>query len=265
MRDRDNDDFDDIPSIRMSRDEVVSRQRSRGQPDIVKQNEYIEKVRVSTWPVRIMLAAIVLIMGAGGAFAYNQHQQTLATLEHAQRLIADLENRLALVGDTTEETAGNLLERVDFNFSEIDKLWAARNATNRNVQDLTGRVSLVETAAEENATALADTNQRLVQSTSLVEDTRRDVNTLRADMEQNTSRLATLNSSVQQLQGRTQELMALRESLDGNETVSGGLTERLVRVEEAVEAIDAYRLQMNQTVFRLQQNIEAVQSSMRQN
>jgi chromosome segregation ATPase len=263
MRDRDNDDFEDIPSMVPSRDEVVSRQRGRRQPDIVKQNEYIEKVRVSTWPVRIMLAAIVLIMGAGGAFAYNQHQQTLATLEHAQRLIADLENRLAMVGDTTEETAGNILERVDFNFSEIDKLWAARNATNRNVQDLTGRVALVETAAEEHETTLVDTNQRLVQTTSLVEDTRSDLNGLRNELEQTTSRLASLNTTVQQVQGRTQELMALRESLDGVETVSGGVSERLTRVEEAVEAIDAYRLQMNQTIFRLQQNIEAVQSSIR--
>lgn len=265
MRDRDNDDFDDIPSMVPPRDEVVSRQRGRRQPDIVKHNEYVEKVRVSTWPVRIMLAVIIMVMGAGAAFAYNQHQQTVATLEHAQRLINDLENRLALVGDTTEETTGNIFERLDFNFSEIDKLWAARNVTNRNLQDLTGRVALVETSAEENETALTDTNQRLVQSTSLIEDTRRDISSIRSELEQTTSRLASLNTTVQQLQGRTQELMALRESLDGVESVSGGVTERLTRVEEAVEAIDAYRLQMNQTVFRLQQNIEAVQASMRQN
>jgi len=255
---RDKDDFDDIPPLVPPRDEVVSRHRARNQPDMVNQRQYVEKMKVSTWPVRIVLVLLILAMGAGASYAYNVHQELLASLDYSERRILDLENRLALVGDSTEETAGNILDRVDFNFSEIDKLWAARNVTNRNLQDLTGRVALVETAAEENTTTLVDTNQRVVQSTNLVEETRRELNGLRGELSQTNDRIATLNNSVQAVQGRTQELMALRDSVGGNESVSGGLNDRLVRVEEAVEAIDAYRMQMNQAVLRLQERIDAI-------
>lgn len=258
MRDRDNDDFDDdIPPLVPPRDEVVSRQKKQRQQEVVRPGQYAEKVRVSTWPVRIMLAALTLALAGGAAYGYNLHQESLSDLDQANRRIADLENRLAVVGDSAEETTENVIERLDFNFSEIDKLWAARNATNRNVQDLTGRVANNETAVEETTQLLEDTNQRLVQVSNLAEDTQSDLGSLESELGDTRDRIASLNSSVDSLQSRTRELMNLRESLAGGE-ISGGLEDRLTRVEEAVEAIDAYRLQMNQTVMRLQDRIDSL-------
>lgn len=255
---RDNDDLGDIPSMVPSRDEVVSRQHARGQPDLVKPVSYAEVVKVSTWPVRIMLTLLTLAIGAGAALAYTVYEENLRRLDQANRRIMDLENRLAMVGDSAEETALNIVERVDFNFSEIDKLWAARNVTNRNVTDLTGRVAITETRSQENLTAIEETNQRLVQATNMVEDARRDVAALRNEGEQTSQRLTRLDGQVQNLQGVAQELVNLRATINTTENVSGGLNDRLRRVEEAVEAIDAYRLQSNQAMQRLQQQIEAV-------
>ncbi|MDO9477766.1 MAG: hypothetical protein Q7L07_13730 [Pseudohongiella sp.] len=254
---RDNDDFDNIPSMVPSRDDVTSRQHARQQPDLVKPVSYAELVKVSTWPVRIMLALLTLSLGGAAYYGYELHQQTLQQLEQSNRRITDLEGRLALVGDSAEETMGNIIERVDFNFSEIDKLWAARNATNTNVTDLTGRVAVVENRSQENLTAVEETNVRLVQTTNLVEDTRRDVATLRTGAEQLTTQLTTLNTQVQSLRGVAQDLVNLRAEISTAGTTSGGLSDRLIRVEEAVEAIDTFRMQMNQTVMRLQQQIEA--------
>ena len=256
---RDNDDIgDDIPSMSVPKDEVASRQKGRRQPDLVKTTSYVEQVKVSTWPVRIMLGILSLAL-IGGAYAgYTVYQATLQQLDQAERRILDLEDRLALVGDSAEETTGNIIERLDFNFSEIDKLWAARNATNSNVDDLTGRVANVETRSQENLTAIEETNQRVVNVSSLAEGAQRDIAAVRQETSQVSQRLNTLNGQVQNLQGVAQELVNLRATISTAENASVGLNDRLMRVEEAIEAIDAYRLQSNQALQRLQQQIEAV-------
>ena len=256
---RDNDDIgDDIPSMSVPKDEVASRQKARRQPDLVKTASYTEQVKVSTWPVRIMLGVLTLAL-IGGAYAgYTVYQGTLQQLDQAERRILDLEDRLALVGDSAEETTGNIIERLDFNFSEIDKLWAARNATNSNVDDLTGRVANVETRSQENLTAIEETSQRLVNVSSLAEGAQRDIASVRQETSQVSQRLNTLNGQVQNLQGVAQELVNLRATISTAENASGGLNDRLMRVEAAIEAIDAYRLQSNQALQRLQEQIEAV-------
>lgn len=255
---RDHDDLDNIPSMVPSRDDVDSRQQARRQPDLVKPVSYAELVKVSTWPVRIMLGVLTVALAGAAYYGYSLNQEAMRQLDLSNRRIADLEGRLALVGDSAEETMGNIIERVDFNFSEIDKLWAARNTTNRSVTDLTGRVALVETRSQENLTAVEETNVRLVQSTNLAEDARRDVASVRTETQQLAQQLNTLSGQVQTLQGVAQDLVNLRAEISTAENTSGGLSDRIIRVEEAVEAIDAYRMQMNQTVFRLQQQIEAV-------
>lgn len=255
---RDNDDLDNIPSMVPSHDDVVSRQQARKQPDLVKPVSYAEMVKVSTWPVRIMLTALTLSLAGTAYYGYTLHQQTLGQLEQSNRRISDLEGRLALVGDSAEETMGNIIERVDFNFSEIDKLWAARNATNRNVTDLTGRVAVVETRSQENLTTVEETSVRLVNTTNLVDETRREVASLRNESQQLAQQINEFNTRIQGLQGVAQDLVNLRAEISTAENTSGGLSDRLIRVEEAVEAIDSYRMQMNQTVFRLQQQLETV-------
>lgn len=262
-RSRDTDDFDDdIPPIVPPQDELTSRQKGRAQPDVVNHRQYADRIVVSSWPMRIAVILLALALIGGGVRGYMLQQDNLAQMEQAEARIADLESRLSSVGDSTEETTANIIERLDFNFSEIDKLWAARNATNEDVDDLTGRVANIQSATEENTTMLEETNQRLVQTTSLLEDTREDLSSVQDIVERDGQRIASLQESVDTLQGQTRELMTLRENivtLTESGDAAGGLNERIARLEEAVEAIDAYRLQMNQTVMRLQQRIDALE------
>jgi methyl-accepting chemotaxis protein len=255
MRDN-NDDLHDIPPMVPSRDEMVTRQRRRNQPEIVTPASYAEFVKVSTWPVRIMLFLLTAAIGAAAYGGYLFHERYINDLRQADRRIADLENRLALVGDSAEETTANVIERVDFNFSEIDKLWAARRATNQSIVDLTGRVTVAETAVKENKDGVEMTAQLITQSTNLLEQTRREVADMRGTVQNHTTSIAALNTTVQNLQTVAQEMVNLRATLISAQDLSGGLNERVAKVEEAIEAIDAYRLQINQTVMRLQQTIE---------
>ena len=118
---RDNDELHDIPPMVPSRDDVVTRQRARRQPDIVHPTQYAEVVKVSTWPVRIMLFLLTAVIGAAAYGAWLFQDRYERDMLQADRRISDLENRLAMVGDSAEETTANVIERVDFNFSEIDK------------------------------------------------------------------------------------------------------------------------------------------------
>jgi len=211
--------------------------------------------------VRVMIGLLTVAILAGAGLAYTVYEENLRRLDQANARIMDLEDRLSMVGDSAEETTGNIIERVDFNFSEIDKLWAARNATNANVTDLTGRVAITETRSQENLTLVEETNQRLLQATNLVEENRRGVAELRQASERLAANVDTMNNSLQEVRGVAQEVVNLRAEISTAEGASGGLNDRLMRVEEAVEAIDAYRLQVNQTVLRLQQQIEDMRAN----
>ena len=113
-----DDDLSNIPPMIPDRDEVEGRQQARRQQgqDIVTPRYYTEKVKVSTWPVRLMLTLLTLAVigvGAGGYFGYQLYREDL---RQADLRITDLESRLALVGDSTEESSLNIIERLDFNF-----------------------------------------------------------------------------------------------------------------------------------------------------
>ncbi len=256
---RDNDDLHDIPSMVPARDEVVHHQSKRRQPDIVPPVHYGETIKVSTWPVRIMLGLLTLAIGAGAYLGYTVYADNLESLRQATRRIEDLEGRLALVGDSAEETTANVLERLDFNFSEIDKLWAARNATNNSVNELTGKVAVLDDQSKGHTETTETLAQLISRNSNQMQDGFAKFATMQTQLEQATAAITRLNTSMQNVQSVAQDMANIRASLNNGDSTLVGLQDRMMNVEEAVESIDAYRLQVNQTIIRLQENIEAMQ------
>ena len=258
---RDNDDLLNIPSMVPARDEVVHHQNKRRQPEIEPTHRYGETIKVSTWPVRIMLGVLTLAIAAGGYLAYTVYQDNLAALRQANLRLEDLEGRLALVGDSAEETTANVLERLDFNFSEIDKLWAARNATNNNVNELTGKVAVLEDASQGHTETTETLAQLISRNANQTQDALVELNRVKTEVEQAVANITRLNTSMQSVQSVAQDMANIRASLNNGDSTLVGLQDRMANVEEAVESIDAYRLQVNQTIIRLQENIEAMQNN----
>lgn len=256
---KDNDDLLDIPSMVPAKDEVVHHQNKRRQNDIEQPVHYGETIKVSTWPVRIMLASLTLAMGAGAYVAFTVYAQNQEVLKQANRRIEDLESRLALVGNSAEETTANVLQRLDFNFSEIDKLWAARNTTNGSVNEVTGRVAVLEDASKGHTETTETLAQLISRSSNQLQDGMAEVNRLKTEMAQATETIARLNTGLQSVQGVAQDMANIRASLNNGDSTLVGLQDRMGNVEEAVESIDAYRLQVNQTILRLQESITAMQ------
>ncbi|MDX1492414.1 MAG: hypothetical protein R3332_14135 [Pseudohongiellaceae bacterium] len=257
---RDNEDIQDIPSIVPEQDDIAQYSSKKRQSDTARPASYGEIIKVSTWPVRIMLALLTVAIGAGAAVAYQVNQDNLAAMEQANRRIEELEGRLALVGDSAEETTANVIERLDFNFSEIDKLWAARNATNQDVNELTGKLALANDKIGGNAEATDALGQLIARNGSQIQEGLVGVNRLQGEVDRLGEQIVTLNSAIQSMQDVAQDMANIRASLNNGDSTLLGLQDRMENVEEAVESIDAYRLQVNQALIRLQDTIESVSS-----
>jgi chromosome segregation ATPase len=260
---RENDDLGKIPPIVPDRDDVDthrSNKRAQGR-DIVRPGKYAETVKVSTWPVRILLTLIVVTMGGAAYGAYAMYGLYLEDMRKAELRIADLERRLALAGDSSEESTLNMIERMDFNFSEIDKLWAARRVINSSVEDVQSEIAklaLVNAGQNElvaaNSQQIATTKQAL-----LAAETK--INSLNTELAQLSASVSRLNASAQGLDSMRADLTTIRQSLNSGDSTVLGLVGRMEYVEESMESVNAHRLQINESLFRLQQNIEALQIS----
>jgi len=205
---------------------------------------------------------LTLAIGAGSYLGYTVYADNLESLRQATRRIEDLEGRLALVGDSAEETTANVLERLDFNFSEIDKLWAARNVINNNTNELTGKVAVLEDQSKGHAETTETLAQLISRNSNQMQDGFAQFSTMKTQLDQANTAITRLNESMQSVQSVAQDMANIRASLNNGDSTLVGLQDRMGNVEEAVESIDAYRLQVNQTMIRLQENIEAMQRSL---
>ena len=258
-----NDELGNIPPMVPDRDDVDSHltNKKAQRQEIVRGAYYTEKVKVSTWSVRIMLTILTLAMlaaGYGGYYLYGEYQ---FDLRQADLRISDLERRLSLAGDSAEDSALNMIDRMDFNFTEIDKLWAARRVSNRGLEDI--QSSLAKLALENqgqdevvanNSAQIANTNRSLNLS-----DTR--INSITTDFDQLTRSVAILNANVQELQGLRADIASIRQSLNSGDSNVLGLLGRLEYIEESMESVNANRQQVNESLLRIQQSIGSLQRS----
>ncbi len=258
-----NDELGNIPPMVPDRDDVDSHltNKKAQRQEIVRGAYYTEKVKVSTWQVRFMLTIIILAMlaaGYGGYYLYGEYQ---FDMRQADLRISDLERRLSLAGDSAEDSALNMIDRMDFNFTEIDKLWAARRVINRGLEDI--QSSLAKLALENqgqdevvanNSAQIANTNQSLNLSDSRI-------NSITTDFDQLTRSVAILNANVQELQGLRADIASIRQSLNGGDSNVLGLLGRLEYIEESMESVNANRQQVNESLLRIQQSIGSLQRS----
>lgn len=258
---KEKDELRDIPPLVPDRDDVashLSNKRSRSQ-DIVRSRYKTERVKVSTWPVRIMLTLLTLTMGAAAGGAYYLYGEYQNNLRQADLRIADLERRLALVGDSTEESTLNIIERLDFNFSEIDKLWAARRAINTTIDDVrsdVAKLALVNTGQDE---AIATGSQQIAANAQAAMANETTLNAVNTDLSRLAQSVASLETSMADLNSLRGDIQAVRQALNSGDSTLLGLVGRIEYMEESLESVNAHRLQVNESLFRLQENIESLQ------
>lgn len=258
---RDNDELKNIPPMVPDRDDVSSHlsNRKSQEQEIVRPSHYAQNVQVSTWQVRTMLTLIVVVLLASGYGAYYIYGLYEVDARQTQLRIGDLERRLALAGESTDESTLNIIDRMDFNFSEIDKLWAARNATNSDVDDARSEIAKLALVNEGQDETAASNSQQIASSNDTIMAANVRINSLSAEFEQLTRSVASLDLGVQELETMRGDLSAIRQALNSGDSTVLGLVGRLEYIEGTMESVNAHRLQINESLFRLQENIENLQ------
>lgn len=256
------DDDLDIPSIVPERDEVASRSGRRvksssgsgGSGSSGGEGPSVPARSASgaaSGPVRLLLSILTLAMlatGVGAWFFYTEGQRALAELENANGRLQALESRLSAVGEDTEETTLNLIDRIDLNFSEIDKLWAARNENRSNIADNSSTI-------EEHTEVIGSMENALESQADMLGSANSQLNNLQSRVDTITENVAAMEDIDQQIGSVQERLDELESSMDN----LGPVANRVRTVEQDIESINVYRLQMNQTISTIRDQIQNLQ------
>lgn len=258
---REDQDFDDF-SIVPERDELVThRKKKRGNSMSTGISSQTPAPAGTSGSVKFLLALLTvgLCASAGGAYYfYQQDLQTQLSLDRSNDRIVQLENRLNLVDEAAEQSSMGLLERVDFNFSEIDKLWAARNVLrsdvggiNTSLENQAESITEIETVVANQAGMINQQAASLDQNQQIIETIRNQINSLNSSV----AGLNNLNIN-QRLSSITADLDTLKSSMALEDS---GLADRVNINEQDIESINLYRLSLNQTINSIQQSLNELE------
>ena len=258
-----DDDLNDIPPLVPERDDVASHlsdKRAQNQ-EIVRPNYYTEKVKVSSWPVRIMLTILTLVAAGGSYAGYYFYDKYQTDLRQASLRIGDLEVALALAGESAEESDNDLMENINRTIEQYDLLWANWRANNKQFDDIAGEISRLkitnegqDETTESNSKAIAFVNESMLASDTQITSLTNNYNQLMDSF-------SGLNASVDEMGAMRGDLESIRQALNSGDSTVLGLAGRVEYIEQSMESVNAHRLQINESLFRLQENIEALQRS----
>ena len=255
------DDLKDIPPLVPERDDVAShRSNKRAQSqEIVRPSYYTRKVEVSTWPVRIMLILLTLGVVVGGYGAYYFYGEYQNTLRQSELRIGDLEVRLALAGESAEESDNDLMDNINRTIEQYDLLWANWRANNRQFEEFQGEIARLKMSNEGQDETTATNSQAIASTSQSLMANETKINSLSNEMDRLNLSLNSLNTSVDELIVMRADVESIRQSLNSGDSTVLGLVGRLEYMEESMESVNAHRMQVNDLLSQLQGNIEALQ------
>ncbi|MES2626482.1 MAG: hypothetical protein V4628_14455 [Pseudomonadota bacterium] len=251
------DNFDEIPSIVPERDELHShRKRTRGTAgSSVSSSPVIHEVVSAGTSGFVIFFITLLFLGmvaAGGAgyYFYQQSEIAKGELINSNNRITQLESRLNMVDETSSQSSLGLMEKVEFNFSEVDKLWAARNTLKTEVDTLTATVNTLKGTTTSLEAAITT-------QAGMLNTLNSQVTTIGNRIEQINQNFAGMDDLGDQLTDINADLNRVKASMT---SVEKDVESRLMTAEEDIESINVFRLQINQTLTSLQENVNRLQS-----
>lgn len=253
---QDNDILDDIPSLVPERDELRTHRKPKrgtsatgsGAGGGASYSSRDSGGRTSGAVITMISFLFIGMMatGAAGFFFYTEAEATKAELLATTARIGQLENHLSLVDQATEQSSMDLVERVNFNFGEIDKLWAARNTLRTEVGEMKTGLTAVQ-ATTKDMKAVVDSHTQSIE---------KNVTAVQARIDEINRNFAGMGDLGQQLTLLNADLNRVKTSMSA---VQEDVTSRLNSFEQDIESINIYRLQVNQTITTLQDSVNRLQ------
>jgi chromosome segregation ATPase len=245
---RDQDILDDIPSMMPERDELAHHTKYTRGTSATGIATYTPGQRTSGAVVTLLSILFIAMLATGGGawFFYQGVSAIQSELSGANARIVQLENLLKLVDQASEQNAMDLVERVNFNFSEIDKLWAARNTLRSDVGELKTSMTAVQTISKELQATVGQHSKTLDENVMAMQARIDEINRNFSGMDNLGQQLTLLNADLNRVK-------------TANTSMQDELSRKLATFEQDIESINVYRLQMNQTVNSLQDSVNRLQ------
>ena len=235
-----NDPLDDMPKIRLEKDDLESFHRTRAQAT----NKSSKKGSVPDEPSAAsnspswfaFLFLLIIIVGAAGYWSLEQYK----VLQQAQGRIADLESRLSATGEDMDQSAAALQIKVselstktEHLWSEMDKLWASAWRRNQSeIGDLNKTVVALKAASEKSAKSLS----------SDAADNNTSIGIIKEQLENQANLLKQLNDNFSQVNNVDadfeQQLASLREKLISTALANNNLTNQIDDLRKRIIAAE---------------------------
>ncbi len=255
------DELTDIPPLVPDRDDVeghLSNRRAQ-QQQIARPSYHVEKVRVSTWPVRIMLILLTLGMGGAGYAAYYFYDQYQYQQRQTELRIGDLEARLLLTSENAEESDSDLMERINRSIEQYDLLWANWRQGNAKFDDLQGSIANLTRDIEGQSELVEQNTQTLSTTNRTLTTNQTRLNALTNELNIALETVTALDEEMAALAQMGADLESIRQSLNSGDSTVLGLIGRIEYMEQSMESVNAHRLQINESLLRLREDVQSLQ------
>ncbi|PKH00572.1 hypothetical protein [Paraglaciecola sp. MB-3u-78] len=234
------DPLDDMPKIRLEKDDLDSFHRTRAQAtnkSSKKANLPDESPSVSNSPSWLaILFVLLVIVGAAGYWSFEQFK----VLQQAQSRITDLESRLSATGEDMDQSAAALQIKVselsaktEDLWGQMDKLWASAWRRNQSeIGALNKTVMSLKASTEQSSKSLNSNTANNNTSIGLVKE----------QLEGQANLLKQLNDKFGQINNIDadfeQQLASLREKLISTALANNDLTNQIDDLRRRVMAAE---------------------------
>ena len=234
------DPIDDMPKIRLDKDDLESFHRTRAQStnksakkDSVP-DEPSAKSNSPSWFAILFL--LIIIVGAAGYWSFEQFK----VLQNAQSRITELESRLSATGEDMDQSAAALQVKVselsaktEHLWSEMDKLWASAWRRNQSeIGALNKAVMTLKAATEKSTQSLSRDTANNNTSIGLVKEQLENQANLLKQLNEKLSQISNVDADFEQ------QLASLREKLISTALGNNGLTDQIDELRRRVTAAE---------------------------
>ncbi|UTF60035.1 hypothetical protein [Gilvimarinus sp. DA14] len=215
-------------------------------------------IKESSGPGFFAVFALILAVGALGYSGYLTWQFTEAQKElvAAQNRVTNLEARLDLNSNESNETVDEIRDKLEWADSEIRKLWGVSHDTNRkkitaNEDALAALKKQVAATEKDAATARANANSIKTELEKRIAAMDKQLSSSTKELQKSQQALQDLAANGERLQSLSMDVQRLSQQLPGLKDIAA----RVKTNEEAIAAIDAYRRNINRDILQLKQSV----------
>jgi len=245
-------DLEDVPSLMLSKDDVMSRPPVSGgkKPKPRKKAKGDSSSSGSSPLITLTLVLLLAAVGFLYYLLYEERQNIRASEEKLAKTLASLSqlgSQLNVQDIALSETGGNVEKRLAVLDNEVRKLWALSNKKNKD-------------SISSNTKALADQKKGLGWLSTKMKATEKKVSLHSEELAKVSNQLAEAQKqllSLTEIEKKTDQLgkQVSRLSKSDSKAVVDALGGRVEELELSIAAIDAHRAQVNRNLDKIRREL----------